>query len=169
MSTAIFIRSLPRPSGSRQLGNQLLSIRNFLLGAEIITTRKSAGQENKHTQNYPNLSTHKLTPFQVFCNTDLLYFLNPIEHRQVCQEYFDTFDGAQPRFLNRGKEHRSVSTLSIPRASDRGVEWVDFYCFTLCSMRFALCRVNLWKDFFVQIVNVSILSSRRGGDAIAVP
>jgi hypothetical protein len=39
---------------------------------------------------------------------------------------FDTFDGAKPRFLNRGKKHRSVSTLSIPRASDRGVEWVDF-------------------------------------------
>jgi hypothetical protein len=48
--------------------------------------------------------------------------------------YFDTFDGAKPRFLNRGKKRRSVSTLSIPRAlvlsavegSDRGVEWVDF-------------------------------------------
>jgi hypothetical protein len=39
---------------------------------------------------------------------------------------FDTFDGAKPRFLNRGKKRRSVSTLSIPRASDRGVEWVDF-------------------------------------------
>ena len=46
---------------------------------------------------------------------------------------FDTFDGAKPRFLNRGKKRRSVSTLSIPRAlvlsavegSDRGVEWVD--------------------------------------------
>jgi hypothetical protein len=37
----------------------------------------------------------------------------------------DTFDSAKPRFLNRGKKHRSVSTLSIPRASDRGVEWVD--------------------------------------------
>ena len=40
---------------------------------------------------------------------------------------FDTFDGAKPRFLNRGKKRRSVSTLSIPRASDRGVEWVDFF------------------------------------------
>ena len=64
----------------------------------------------------------------------------------------DTFDGAKPRFLNRGngstslstgsrprvyrrgspsraesrEKCRSVSTLSIPRASDRGVEWVDF-------------------------------------------
>ena len=38
----------------------------------------------------------------------------------------DTFDGAKPRFLNRGKKRRSVSTLSIPRASDRGVEWVDY-------------------------------------------
>jgi len=38
---------------------------------------------------------------------------------------FDTFDGAKPRFKNRGKKRRSVSTLSIPRASDRGVEWVD--------------------------------------------
>jgi signal transduction histidine kinase len=37
----------------------------------------------------------------------------------------DTFDGAKPRFLNRGKKRRSVSTLSIPRASDRGVERVD--------------------------------------------
>jgi hypothetical protein len=39
---------------------------------------------------------------------------------------FDTFDGAKPQFLNRGKKRRSVSTLSIPRASGRGVEWVDF-------------------------------------------
>jgi hypothetical protein len=39
----------------------------------------------------------------------------------------DTFDGAKPRFLNRGKKRRSVSTLSIPRASDRGVEWVDLF------------------------------------------
>jgi hypothetical protein len=38
----------------------------------------------------------------------------------------DTFDGAKPRFLNRGKKRGSVSTLSIPRASGRGVEWVDF-------------------------------------------
>jgi hypothetical protein len=37
----------------------------------------------------------------------------------------DTFDGAKPRFLNRSSKRRSVSTLSIPRASDRGVEWVD--------------------------------------------
>ena len=37
----------------------------------------------------------------------------------------DTFDGTKPRFLNRGKKRRSVSTLSIHRASDRGVEWVD--------------------------------------------
>jgi hypothetical protein len=27
---------------------------------------------------------------------------------------FDTFDGAKPRFSNRGKKRRSVSTLSIP-------------------------------------------------------
>ena len=38
---------------------------------------------------------------------------------------FDTFDGAKPQFLNRGKKRRSVSTLSIPWVSDRGVEWVD--------------------------------------------
>jgi hypothetical protein len=43
-----------------------------------------------------------------------------------CFPFFDTFDGAKPRFLNRGKKRRSVSTLSIPRASDRGAEWVDF-------------------------------------------
>jgi hypothetical protein len=41
----------------------------------------------------------------------------------------DTFDGAKPRFLTRGKKRRSVSTLSIPRASDRGVEWVDLLKF----------------------------------------
>jgi hypothetical protein len=54
-------------------------------------------------------------------------------------ESLDTFDGAKPGFLNRGEKRRSVSTLSpsallgalslskgIPRASDRGVEWVDF-------------------------------------------
>jgi len=68
----------------------------------------------------------------------------------------DTFDGAKPPLLNRGKKRRSVSTLSpsavlgalslskgIPRVlvrqahhpsnhpeqsrrTDRGVEWVDF-------------------------------------------
>ena len=37
----------------------------------------------------------------------------------------DTFDGAKPRFLNRGKKRRSVLTLRILRASARGVEWVD--------------------------------------------
>ena len=45
---------------------------------------------------------------------------------------FDTFDGAKPRFLNRGKKRRSVSTLSIPQASDRGVEWVDFLNRVVC-------------------------------------
>jgi hypothetical protein len=40
---------------------------------------------------------------------------------------FDTFDGAKPRFLNRGEKRRSGSTLSILRASDRGVEWVDYW------------------------------------------
>jgi hypothetical protein len=40
---------------------------------------------------------------------------------------FDTFDGANTRLLNRAKKRRSVSTLSIPRASDRGVESVDLY------------------------------------------
>jgi len=40
----------------------------------------------------------------------------------------DTFDGAKPRFLNRGIKRRSVLTLSIPRprpCQDREVEWVD--------------------------------------------
>ena len=50
----------------------------------------------------------------------------------------DTFDAAKSRFLYRGKKRHSVLTLSpsavlgalslskgIPRASDRGVEWVD--------------------------------------------
>jgi hypothetical protein len=50
--------------------------------------------------------------------------------------YFDTFDGAKPRFLNRGKKRRSVSTLSIPRASDRGVEWVDFLNRIVCMVFF---------------------------------
>jgi len=51
---------------------------------------------------------------------------------------FDTFDGAKPRFLNRGKKRPSVSTLSIPRASDRGVEWVDSWddCDRCCSNLF---------------------------------
>ena len=46
----------------------------------------------------------------------------------------DTFDGAKPRFLNRGKKRRSVSTLSIPRASDPGVEWVDYLYVWFLSM-----------------------------------
>ena len=49
-------------------------------------------------------------------------------------EDLDTFDGAKPRFLNRGKKRRSVSTLSIPRASDRGVEWVDFLLCRKCTL-----------------------------------
>jgi hypothetical protein len=58
---------------------------------------------------------------------------------------FYTFDGAKPRFLNWGKKRRSVSTLSIPRASDRGVEWVDYwYQFSL------LKRVS----FFISIDGV---------------
>jgi len=56
--------------------------------------------------------------------------------------YIDTFDGAKPRFLNRGQKRRSVSTLSIPRAlvlsiaegSDRGVEWVDFQMLSCYKM-----------------------------------
>jgi hypothetical protein len=32
----------------------------------------------------------------------------------------DTFDGVKPRFLNRGKKCRSVSTLSEPPALERG-------------------------------------------------
>jgi len=36
-------------------------------------------------------------------------------------------------------------------------------------MRFALCGFYVWKDFFVQIANVSIPLSRRDGDAIVVP
>ena len=47
-------------------------------------------------------------------------------HNRSNDRRIDTFDGANPRFLNRGKKRRSVSTLSIPRASDRGVEWVDY-------------------------------------------
>jgi len=31
--------------------------------------------------------------------------------------YLDTFDGAKPRFLNRGKKRRSVSTLSLSTGS----------------------------------------------------
>ena len=38
----------------------------------------------------------------------------------------DTFDGANPWFFDRGQKRHSVSTLSIPRASDRGVVWVDY-------------------------------------------
>ena len=40
--------------------------------------------------------------------------------------YFDTFDGAKPRLLGRGRRRHSVSTLSEPRALEWGVEWVDF-------------------------------------------
>jgi len=54
------------------------------------------------------------------------YCFNPFEKCCWADLKLDTFDGAKPRFLNRGKKRRSVSTLSIPRASDRGVEWVDF-------------------------------------------
>ena len=65
----------------------------------------------------------------------------PYCNHLISYDPFDTFDGVKPRFLNRGKKHRSElalslvegSTLSIPRAlvlsavegSDRGVEWVD--------------------------------------------
>jgi len=62
-------------------------------------------------------------------------FLNPFPPRisggctlsssQFGFSAFDTFDGAKPRFLNRGKKRRSVLALRLPRASARGVEWVD--------------------------------------------
>jgi hypothetical protein len=69
-----------------------------------------------------------------------------LKHRR--SNDLDTFDGAKPRFSNRGQKRRSVSTLSpsavlgasslskgIPRALvlsaveglARGVEWVDFF------------------------------------------
>jgi hypothetical protein len=62
------------------------------------------------------------------------------------QRNFDTFDGAKPRFLNRGKKRRSVSTLSIPRASDRGVEWVDFHSKKLEKLMLHLQNYHLEKD-----------------------
>jgi len=53
--------------------------------------------------------------------------ITPGLYRQIIRPtQVDTFDDAKPRFLNRGKKRRSVSTLSIPRASGRGVKWVDF-------------------------------------------
>ena len=75
----------------------------------------------------------------------------PLPKRPPEATCVDTFGGAKPRFLNRGKKRRSVLTLSIPRprpchrpwqcwqsrqdrdwearprASARGVEWVDFF------------------------------------------
>jgi hypothetical protein len=57
---------------------------------------------------------------------ELFITLSKTEYKQIL---IRSFDGAKPRFLNRGKKRRSVSTLSIPRASDRGVEWVDFFNF----------------------------------------
>jgi hypothetical protein len=36
-------------------------------------------------------------------------------------------------------------------------------------MRFALCGVCEWKDFFVQDVKAFTLFNRRGGNVIAVP
>jgi len=70
-------------------------------------------------------------PFSItICAHDKIPLLN-----KFGELIFDTIDGAKPRFLNRGKKRRSVSTLSpsvvlgalslskgIPRASDRGVE-----------------------------------------------
>ena len=49
----------------------------------------------------------------------------PIPQNGAAKEV-DTFGGAEPGFLNQGEKGRSGSTLNIPRASDRGVEWVDF-------------------------------------------
>jgi hypothetical protein len=48
--------------------------------------------------------------------------LNSVQKRNL-----DTFDGAKPRFSNRGQKRRSVSTLSIPRALARGVELATLY------------------------------------------
>ena len=55
--------------------------------------------------------------------------------------FFDTFDGAKPRFLNRGKKRHSVSILSISRASDRGVEWVDFF-----GIHFKIAAVDFLRE-----------------------
>jgi hypothetical protein len=65
--------------------------------------------------------------------------------------FLDTFDGAKPRFLNRGKKRRSVSTLSIPWASHRGVEWVDY-----TDLKRGLSR-------FFFIVNCRISKKNGGG------
>jgi hypothetical protein len=81
------------------------------------------------------------------------------------RSFIDTFDGAKPRFLNRGKKRRSVSTLSIPRASDRGVEWVDFL--PLCPRDFFPRAENFFMEGSIQReygLSFGIYSSPEEGD-----
>jgi len=82
-------------------------------------------------------------------------FIPGTSSEEVCS-WIDTFDGAKPRFLNRGKKRRSVSTLSLrpelrprgkPRASDRGVEWVDFSSHCLADRFWALDPIDGTKGF----------------------
>ena len=56
--------------------------------------------------------------------SDLRRLERALRNKRPIRE-LDTFDGAKRRFSNRGKERGSGSTLSIPRASDLGVERVD--------------------------------------------
>ncbi len=77
----------------------------------------------------------------------------------------DTFDGAKPRFLNQGKKRRSVSTLSIPRASDRGVEWVDS---EFLSFDIRICFGFRYSDFgFIKIApeNPFLWTGMKGASA----
>ena len=62
------------------------------------------------------------------------------ERSHLCLSSGDTFDGAKSRFLNRGKKRRSVLTLRIPRASARGVEWVDCFVTSFLVMTQNLAR-----------------------------
>ena len=73
----------------------------------------------------------------------------------VANLFVDTFDGAKPRFLNRGKKRRSVSTLSIPRASDRGVEWVDL-------MRDSLIEWGLLIGAGIPLLPLGLSIGRKG-------
>ena len=95
----------------------------------------------------------------------------------------DTFGGAKPRFLNRGKKRRSVLTLSIPRPrpcqdrdwetrprpchrpwqcwqsrQDRGVEWVDL---VPDGVHFGEGEFRRFFPFFWIIVFFSSAAARR--------
>src|SRR4030042_4425302 len=104
--------------------------REILVGSffNIEVTAQRCLELNRDLLIFPSGNEGKFSLEDTICGGMLIELIMKKGGKRI-----DTFDGAKPRFLNRGKKRRSVSTLSIPRASDRGVEWVDLSDASRCA------------------------------------